>query len=186
MGKRTAAELEQGMDDVLASPRDEGPVRLIVRRTGPGQREILAVGELDPGVGLVGDDWVKRPSRSTGQPSPYAQLTVMNARFAELIADDAAAAAWAQAGDQLYLDLDLSQDNLPAGTRLAVGSAIIETRPSRTPAVPSSAPASGRTPCASPTPSGDVPCVFAVPTRWSSGLGVVRLGDLARRMPAGD
>jgi hypothetical protein len=186
MGKRTAAELEQRMDDILASPRDEGPVRLIVRRTGPGQREILAVGELDPGVGLVGDDWVKRPSRSTGQPSPYAQLTVMNARFAELIADDAAAAAWAQAGDQLYLDLDLSQDNLPAGTRLAVGSAIIEI---------SAEPHTG---CAqfSARFGADAMRVAnsergrALRLRGANAVvvrpGVVRLGDLAKRMPAGD
>jgi MOSC domain-containing protein YiiM len=119
-------ELEQGIGDVMAAPRDEGPVRLIVRRTGRGQREILAAGELDPDVGLVGDDWVERPSRATGQPSPYAQLTVMSARYAALITRDAGPDAWAQAGDQLYVDLDLSQENLPAGSRLALGSAVIE------------------------------------------------------------
>jgi MOSC domain-containing protein YiiM len=126
MTHRTAAELEQGMGDVISAPRDEGPVRLIVRRTGKGQREVLAVGELDREVGLVGDDWVNRPSRATGQPSPYAQVTVMNARFAELIAGEGGPQAWAQAGDQLYIDLDLSQENLPPGSRLAVGGAVIE------------------------------------------------------------
>ena len=122
----TIDELEQGIGDVMASPRDEGAVRLIVKRTGRGQREILDGGELDPGVGLVGDDWVERPSRATGRPSPYAQLTVMSARYAALITRDAGPVAWALAGDQLYVDLDLSQENLPAGSRLAVGDAIIE------------------------------------------------------------
>ncbi len=126
MTHRTTAELEQGLGDVMASPRDEGPVRLIVRRPGRGRREILAAAELDQEVGLVGDDWVDRPSRATGRPSPYAQLTVMSARYAALITGDAGPDAWAQAGDQLYVDLDLSQENLPAGSRLAVGSAIIE------------------------------------------------------------
>lgn len=126
MMQRSADELEAGLGNVLEAPRDAGPVRLIVRRTGPGQREILDVGELDREVGLVGDDWIRRPSRRTGQPSPWAQLTVMNARYTALIAGEGEPEAWALAGDQLYVDLDLSEANLPAGTRLAVGSAVIE------------------------------------------------------------
>jgi uncharacterized protein YchJ len=126
MMHRTAEQLEAGLDGVLMAPRDAGSVRLIVRRTGPGLREVLEVGELDRDVGLVGDDWIRRPSRRTGQPSPWAQLTVMNARYSALIAGDEDPQAWAPAGDQLYVDLDLSEANLPAGTRLAVGSAVIE------------------------------------------------------------
>jgi uncharacterized protein YchJ len=126
MMHRTAEQLEAGLDSVLMAPRDAGSVRLIVRRTGPGLREVLEVGELDRDVGLVGDDWIRRPSRRTGQPSPWAQLTVMNARYSALIAGDEDPQAWAPAGDQLYVDLDLSEANLPAGTRLAVGSAVIE------------------------------------------------------------
>lgn len=126
MGHKSAAELEQGMDRVIAAPADAGAVKLIVRRPGKGQREVLTVGELDSQVGLVGDDWVNRPSRRTGRPSPYAQLTIMNARFTQLIAGDDGPGSWAQAGDQLYLDLDVSEENLPAGTRLEVGTAVIE------------------------------------------------------------
>ena len=143
MTHRTTAELEQGLGDVMASPRDEGPVRLIVRRPGRGRREVLAAGELDQEVGLVGDDWIDRPSRATGRPSPYAQLTVMNARFAALITGDAGPDAWAQAGDQLYVDLDLSQENLPAG--LPAGRGQRHHRDlcrSRIRAAPSSSPAS--------------------------------------------
>lgn len=128
MGHRTATELEQGMDRVIAAPKDAGVVRLIVRRPGKGQREVLDAGELDTTVGLVGDDWVNRPGRGSDRPSPHAQLTLMNARYTELIAGDTGPDSWARAGDQLYVDLDLSQENLPAGSRLAVGTAIVEVR----------------------------------------------------------
>ena len=126
MMHRTAAELEAGLADVRAAPRDEGALRLIVRRTGPGTREILEMGQLDRTVGLVGDDWVQRPSRRTGVPDPLAQLTVMNARYTELIAGQGGPHVWALAGDQLYVDLDLSEENLPGGARLAIGGAVIE------------------------------------------------------------
>jgi hypothetical protein len=126
MAHQTAAQLQQGLASVMAAPADAGMVRLIVRRPGAGQREILAEGTLDTSVGLVGDDWANRPSGRTGRPSPYAQLTIMNARFTELIAGEDGPEAWAQAGDQLYLDLDISEANLPAGTRLEVGTAVVE------------------------------------------------------------
>lgn len=114
------------MVTVVDAPKDEGAVRLVVRRTGSGgQREILDAGELDLELGLVGDDWINRPASKSGRPSPYAQVTVMNARFTELIAgykiED-----WAQAGDQLYVDLDISVDNMPAGTRIGIGEAVLE------------------------------------------------------------
>jgi MOSC domain-containing protein YiiM len=126
MKHRTADELEAGLPTVLEAPRDAGLVRLVVRRVGKGEREILEVGELDRRFGLVGDDWVNRPSRRTGHPNLYAQLTIMNARFCELIAGQGGHEAWALAGDQLYVDLDLSEASLPAGSRLAIGSAVVE------------------------------------------------------------
>jgi hypothetical protein len=126
MTYRTAEELEAGIAGVQAAPSDEGTVRLVVRRPGPGAREILEAGELDTALGLVGDDWVNRPGMGSDTPSLYAQVTVVNARLAELISGDPNPEAWARCGDQLYVDLDLSQENLPAGTRLAVGDAVLE------------------------------------------------------------
>lgn len=125
MTHKTAAELEQGMGIVTGAPRDQGPVLLVVRRPGKGEREIVAEAELDVARGLVGDDWINRPGRRSDVPSPYAQITVMNARYTELIAG-ADHAAWALAGDQLYVDLDISTDNMPAGTRISIGDAIVE------------------------------------------------------------
>ena len=128
MTHRTADELEAGLATVEAAPHETGLLRLVVRRPGPGQREVLEAGELDVELGLVGDDWINRPGVKSDQPSPYAQVTVMNARYAELIAGDDHA-DWALAGDQLYVDLDISQTNLPPGARIAVGEAVIEVQP---------------------------------------------------------
>jgi hypothetical protein len=121
-----AAELVAGLDRILASPKDEGLLELIVRRPGTGQREAVATGELTPDEGLVGDGWRSRMGPSTrGKPfEPDTQITLMNSRVAALVAQDRA--RWALAGDQLFVDLDLSEANLPPGTRLAIGTAVLE------------------------------------------------------------
>jgi MOSC domain-containing protein YiiM len=120
------SELDAGLAEVRRSPADSGRVELIVRRPAVDEREILEEGTLDPAVGLVGDTWNVRGSTRTGsgEPHPDMQLNVINARFSALIAADAGRRALA--GDQLHLDLDLSEANLPAGTRLELGSAVIE------------------------------------------------------------
>ena len=115
----TLDELLAGLDHVRASPSERGTVELIVRRPAVDDRQVLEEGELDLVVGLVGDRWHLGAS-----PINDAQLTLMNARAAALIARSRD--RWPLAGDQLYVDLDLSVDNLPAGTRLAVGEAVVE------------------------------------------------------------
>jgi MOSC domain-containing protein YiiM len=125
MTHKTANELETGMADVRAAPKDLGTIKLIVRRPGEDAREVIELGRLDTEHGLVGDDWSSRPSRE-GPPQTFAQLTLMNARYTELISDGTEPQRWAQAGDQLYIDLDISEENLPAGTRLSMGSAVVE------------------------------------------------------------
>ena len=101
-------------------------MELIVRRPAIDEREVLAEGVLDCAVGLVGDSWPSRPSTSSpdGGPHPDRQLTLMNARVAALVSRSRE--RMALAGDQLYVDLDLSIANAPAGTRLAIGTAVIE------------------------------------------------------------
>jgi MOSC domain-containing protein YiiM len=122
----TAEELEAGLESVRRSPKDHGVLQLIVRRPGVDEREVLRSGELDLQEGLLGDTWKTRSSPLTGDGSPHPdkQLNIMSARAAALIARDPE--RWPLAGDQLYIDLDLSADNLPPGTRLAIGSAVIE------------------------------------------------------------
>jgi hypothetical protein len=122
----TACALEAGLDDVRRAPRDHGRVELIVRRPAESEREVLAVGELDRAAGLVGDAWRVRSSSRTPDGSAHGdmQLTLMSSRVARLVA--VRADRWQLAGDQLFVDLDLSEANLPATTRLEVGSAVIE------------------------------------------------------------
>ena len=119
-------ELEQGLAAVCESPREQGVLKLIVRRPAENEREVIEAGELSCQEGLVGDNWQTRGSTSTddGSAHPEMQLNVMNSRMIALIAQDAD--RWELAGDQLYLDMDLSQNNLPPGTQLAIGSAVIE------------------------------------------------------------
>ena len=122
----TMAELEAGLDEIRRAPKDEGVLQLIVRRPEVEAREILEEGQLDLEEGLVGDTWKVRGSKRTkdGSAHPDMQLNIMNARAAALVAQDPA--RWHLAGDQLYIDMDLSEENLPAGTQLAIGSAIVE------------------------------------------------------------
>jgi MOSC domain-containing protein YiiM len=117
----TTAQLEAGLTRIRQSPRSVGTVQLVVARPAVDLRETLEEAQLDPAEGLIGDSW--RSRAGDAPPDPDSQLNVMNARAIALIAQDSD--RWALAGDQLYVDLDLSGDNLPAGTQLAVGSAII-------------------------------------------------------------
>lgn len=119
MEHATAEELAAGLDHVRSSPADRGTLELIVRRPAENEREVLEEGELDTVIGLAGDRWHLGSS-----PTNDAQLTLINARVAQLVARSRD--RWQLAGDQLYVDLDLSVENLPVGTRLAVGTAVIE------------------------------------------------------------
>ncbi|HEY2947137.1 MAG TPA: MOSC domain-containing protein [Micromonosporaceae bacterium] len=110
--------LEAGLDEIRRSPRDEGTVELIVRRPADNERETLAEARLDTSAGLVGDVWLGEDG------NPTRQVTVMNARVVALLARSRD--RWPLAGDQLYVDLDLSGDNLPVGARVQVGSAVLE------------------------------------------------------------
>jgi MOSC domain-containing protein YiiM len=119
MEPATPEELLAGLAHIRSAPADRGTVELIVRRPAENEREVLDEGELDAEVGLVGDRWHLGAS-----PTNDAQLTLMNARLAQAVARSRE--RWPLAGDQLYVDFDLSIDNVPAGTRLAIGEAVIE------------------------------------------------------------
>ena len=111
-------ELETGLEEILQSPKQEGSIELIVRRPIKGKREVLDHGELTLEDGLSGDCWKDH------DPHPEMQINIMNSRAIALVACEKD--RWALAGDQLYVDLDLSAENLPPGTRLELGSALLE------------------------------------------------------------
>jgi hypothetical protein len=122
----TKEELEAGLDHIRESPKDEGLVEMIVRRPTVDAREIIDEAEFSTIHGLIGDSWhVRKSSRTTdGSPHPDMQINIMNARAVALVAQDKE--RWPLAGDQLFLDMDLSKANLPAGARISIGSAVLE------------------------------------------------------------
>ena len=122
----TTEQLEAGLEHIRQSPADGGSLLMIVRRPGTDEREVVEEAALDVDVGLVGDNWKARGSPRTpdGKANPEAQITMMNSRLLALLAQSQE--RWPLAGDQLVIDMDLSVDNLPPGTRLSIGSAVVE------------------------------------------------------------
>jgi len=120
------AQLEAGLDEIRKSPLDSGELKLIVSRPSTGGRKIHDSAELDPSAGLVGDNWGTRGSSMTadGSSHPDMQINIMNSRAAALVAQNPE--RWAVAGDQLYIDMNLGPANLPPGTKLEIGSAVLE------------------------------------------------------------
>lgn len=120
------AELEAGVAEILDSPKEQGTLSLIVKRPAVDERSVVETGVLSVGEGLEGDNWKSKGSRMTadGSAHPEMQITIMNARAAALVAQDKS--RWGLAGDQLYVDMDLSGENLPPGSQLQIGGAIVE------------------------------------------------------------
>ncbi len=115
----TTEQIREAIGHVLDSPKDEGTLDMIVCRPEVGGRIVLEAGELNTDVGLAGDNWATR-----SLPDPDAQITIMNSRMIDLIAQDRE--RWKLAGDQLYVDIDLSDDNLPVDKCMALGTAVLK------------------------------------------------------------
>jgi len=118
---RPLAELEAALRALPAASRDAGRVALVVRRRADGVRETPERTRLTREDGVPGDDWSRRPPRD-----PEAQLAVMRREVAELIAHGQPLTLF---GDNLIVELDLSAANLPTGSRLRVGEALVEVTP---------------------------------------------------------
>ena len=125
----TMQELEAALDHLREAPKDDGVLQLIVCRPEVDQRAEMVQAELDPVKGLIGDNWIVRGSSKTpdGSAHPEMQINIMNVRVTALVAQERE--RWSLAGDQLYIDMDLSKENLPAGSRIQVGSAVLEVSP---------------------------------------------------------
>jgi hypothetical protein len=123
----TIASLEARLDHLRAAPADTGTLAMIVRRPDTGAREILDEGLLDETGGLLGDNWLSRATSHAIAEGHHldAMITVMSARMVALLGETEDVQALA--GDQLSVDLDLSHDNLPAGSRIGLGEdAVLE------------------------------------------------------------
>ena len=119
-------DLEAGLEKIIDSPKGQSVLDLIVSRPEEDAREVMELADLDVAVGLVGDTWQDRPSvrSGDGKAHPDMQITLMNSRVADLVAQTKE--RWPLSGDQLFADLDLSKANVPPGTRISVGGAILE------------------------------------------------------------
>ena len=115
------SDLERGLGDLTGTPRDKGMVFLIVRNGEGGRREAPDEVWLSPEAGIPGDAWDRGRKRD-----PNAQLTVMQADVARLIANGQPFTLF---GDNLFLELDLSAQNLPVGSQVRVGGATLEVTP---------------------------------------------------------
>lgn len=124
--KPTFEDLRANWESLEPSPAEVGTVDMIVRRPDIDRREELLAAQFNPTDGLEGDNWLKRGSSSTddGRADPQAQITLMNSRVIQLITGDKS--RWAETGDQLFVDFDLSRDNLPAGSQIQIGEVIME------------------------------------------------------------
>ena len=123
----TMEQLEAGLDDIRDAPKDAGVVHLIVRRPETLEREILDEGQLDtPQKGLLATTGARAAAdrQPDGSADPECQITIMNSRVTDLVAQDKD--RWHLAGDQLYVEMDISRENLPPGTRLGIGDAVLE------------------------------------------------------------
>lgn len=125
----TEIELAEGLHEIQNSPATNGVLRAIVIRPEKEQRLSLTSCELSVEGGAHGDNWAKGCwlSLPDGRPHPDAQLTLMNSRCIDLIARDTN--RWPLAGDNLFVDLDLSRKNLSPGDRLQIGPVILEITP---------------------------------------------------------
>jgi MOSC domain-containing protein YiiM len=119
-------QLNLGLDFILQSPSDQGELKMIVIRPSTDLRQSLQQCELSPERGVHGDNWADGCwlSLPDGRPHPDVQVAIMNSRAIELIAQEPE--RWELAGDNLLIDLDLSDENLPTGQRLAVGTVVLE------------------------------------------------------------
>ena len=118
---RTFGDLERELYELARSPADGGRVALVVRRGAGGRREVLEQIAVSADAGVTGDAWGRRLQRDL-----QMQIAVMQADVARIIANGQPLTLF---GDNLFLELDLSASNLPAGSRVRVGGATFEVTP---------------------------------------------------------
>lgn len=124
--KLALTEIETRLNWVMSAPTDTGHVSALVVRPVKNQREPLDKVMFSPQLGVNGDNWSTNCWKKLpdGKSDPEVQVAIMNARMIEVLTQDKA--LWPLAGDQLFVDFDLSVANLRAGDHLQVGAAVLQ------------------------------------------------------------
>jgi len=118
-----SVDIEAATHEVLRSPSDSGTIELVAVRPAESERRVVEEAQVSTEAGIIGDSWLERLDGDK-EISHHNQVTLMNSRFAAAITPEGQ--GWELAGDQLYVDFDISVDNAPPGTRLQVGSAVVQ------------------------------------------------------------
>jgi len=117
----TTDEINSNLSFILSSPKDVGKIESIIVRRRKNERELRKEVFLSPEKGVEGDRWY---DLSKGKPDPRRQLTIINSRLIKLLAQSVE--RMQLAGDNLIIDLDISDANLPVGQRLTIGKVMVE------------------------------------------------------------
>ncbi|MEM7334639.1 MAG: MOSC domain-containing protein [Chloroflexota bacterium] len=119
-------QLNEGIPVILESPKNNGRIDLITIRPATNERVLKDEVEISIENGVEGDNWKTRGSNSMPDKSsnPEAKITIMNSRVIKHITQSDS--GWEWAGDQFFVEMDLSEENLPAGQQLQLGTAVLE------------------------------------------------------------
>lgn len=122
----TLLELDQCWQKIPTASGIHGRVIQVCVRPEMDQRAFPEVLQLSPDRGAIGDRWERRTWKylPDGRPDPRVQVALMNIRMLEFV--QSLTGSRHHPGDTLIVDFDLSEDNLPTGAHLQIGSAVVE------------------------------------------------------------
>ncbi|MFT5632095.1 MAG: hypothetical protein ACI9HB_003282 [Gammaproteobacteria bacterium] len=120
------AECEDALSTILAAPKSGAIVEQLCLRPGFSERSFPELLELTVAGGIIGERWTKAPwlTLSDGTPDPRIQVSILSKRVMDLCWRDRENTH--HPGDTMIVDMDLGVENLPNGTRLGIGSAVVE------------------------------------------------------------
>lgn len=122
----TRAELDRAWPDIMAAPKDGAAIEMLCLRPAMGERRFVDEIHVTREEGIPGERWLTQPWMRLpgGQPDPAIQVSFLQRRVLDLVWRDREGTP--HPGDTFVVDMDLSEANLPAGSLLQVGSAVLE------------------------------------------------------------
>ncbi|WP_062763020.1 hypothetical protein [Falsirhodobacter sp. alg1] len=120
----TTDALNAALPHVLAAPKDNTPVTMLCFRPATGERDFRDHLRLTRAEGIPGERWLTRPwmRLPDGSPHPAIQVSILPKRVLDLVWTDHSVP---HPGDPIIADLDTSLANLPTGSLIRVGTAVL-------------------------------------------------------------